>query len=299
MNYRYIPYQAKNILYRFDDMNGFYKARYSLNPYRGCMVGCRYCYIQLKKYADSTGLEEKKDQFLEIKINAPYLLKKKLKTDLRPEMIVIGESCEPYGKAEEKYLITRRLLEILVNHQFPIHIVTRFNRVIEDLKLLKKIDNKSFACVTVSIPVVSKKLVNKLEGNSPSVKDRLKTVKSLNKHGITSGIALSPVIPYISDGEEINKVLKKAYKYNASYVLYHPLVIKDHQKKMFISWLKDKYPRLVDPYKRLYADNELPEKEYRDKFFKKFKKKAQDLNLKLEVPYEPDIGYSQKVMDLK
>ncbi len=299
MKHKYIPYQAKNILYRFDEINKFYKARYSLNPYRGCMVGCRYCYVQLKRYADSTGLEEKKAQMMEIKINAPYLLKQKLKNNLRAEMIVIGESCEPYGKAEEKYLITRRLLEILANHNFPVHIVTRFGQVIKDIELLKKINERSFACVTVSIPVVSKKLVNKLEGDSPKVKERFKTVKELNKHGIASGIALNPVIPYISDGEEINKVFKKAVKYNTSYVLYNPLTIKHYQKKMFICWLEDKYPRLVASYKRLYSDNELPDKEYREKFFKQFKQKALSLNLNLEVPYEPENSYSQKILDIK
>ncbi|MDA3792143.1 MAG: radical SAM protein [Elusimicrobia bacterium] len=288
MSYKCEPYQAKNVLYRYEEVDRFYKARYGLNPYRGCYVGCRYCYVQQKKYADSTGLEEAKKQVVQAKINAPYLLKKKLEANIEPAMIVIGESGEPYGDIEDEYFITRRLLEILKDYDFPIHIITRFSGVLRDIDIIKEINKKTFACVTVSLPVVSGGLVKKFDGHSPDPKSRLKTVKELRKNDITAGVAVSPVIPYVSDGEEVNKVLKKASAYKASYVITGPLAIKDYQRTMFFSWLEEKFPRLVDSYERLYKGGENVEKDYWDKFMEQFKRKAMNLNLKVEIPFEAD-----------
>ena len=288
MKTEFEPLQAKNVLFRFDKIDNFFSARYSLNPYSGCPVGCRYCYVQEKKHPDSSSLEAEKEKLVKIKIDLPYLLKEKLARHIKPAMIVIGSSCEPYADIEDEYYITRRLLEILADYDFPIHIITRFGRVLRDMDLITEINKRSFACVTVSIPVVSKELVHKLEGDSPTVKERLKTIKLIRKNNIAAGVGIAPVLPYISDGEEINKVLKQASTYRASYALYSPLIIKNYQRDMFFSWLKDKYPHLVDSYSRLYTNGEFPDSEYSEKFSVRFKMKAHDLNVRVELPVEPD-----------
>lgn len=292
---KYEPFQAKNVLCKLENGNECYKSTYTLNPYRGCSVGCRYCYVQQKKYKDSTGFEEKKDQVVQVKINAPYLLQKKLFSEIEPAMITLGESCEPFADIEDEYFISQRLLEILKDHDFPLHIITRFSRVLRDIDIIKQINKRSFVCITISIPVVSKELVTKLEGNSPSVKNRLKTLKSIVKNNIAAGIAVSPVIPYISDGEEINRVLRKASEYGADYVLFSPFVIKWYQKEMFFSWLLVKYPGLVESYHRLYKDSEWPQKDYWNNFLQVATRKAQDLGLKVELPYDHEIMDQQEL----
>ena len=153
---KYEPFQAKNVLCRLEKKSKDYKSIYTLNPYRGCSVGCRYCHVQQKKYKDSTGFEEQKDQVVQVKINAPYLLQKKLHSEIEPAMITLGESCEPFADIEDTYFITQRLLEILMEHNFPLHIITRYSRVLRDIDIIKKINERSFVCITISIPVVSK-----------------------------------------------------------------------------------------------------------------------------------------------
>ncbi len=295
------PYQAKNILYRNEEINPFYMSRYSLNPYRGCLVGCRYCYVQEKKHIDSTGLEEEKDRQVQIKINAPYLLKRRLESGLEMGLIALGESCEPYGENENEYFITRRLLEILQDYAFPLHIVTKSERVLRDIELFKKINSKSFVCVTISIPVVSGGLVKKLEGDSPPVKTRLKTVKKLRHHGISAGVAVSPVFPYLTDGRETEKILRRVSASGAAYALFAPLSIKNYQREMFFSWLKEKFPRLPDSYQRLYGEGEEPSCEYWEKFMLKTKRKALELNLNIELPFEDEFGHlpSQEYLKLQ
>ncbi|MFH1415737.1 MAG: radical SAM protein [Elusimicrobiota bacterium] len=285
---KYEPYQAKNALCRVDKNDEFNNSTYTLNPYRGCPVGCRYCFVQQKKYKDSTGLEEEKHKIVQVKINAPFLLRRKLSSGIEPAMICLGESCEPFADIEDEYFITQRLLEILAEYNYPLHILTRYPRILRDVDLIKRINTKSEVYVTISIPVVSAALSAKLEGDSPSVKDRLRTIRALNKNGIVAGVAISPVIPYISDGEEVNKVLKKASENGASYILLNPLVIKDYQREMFFSWLADKYPGIVDSYKRLYKEDGYPGAEYWDVFISQAGETAAGLDLKIGLPYTSD-----------
>jgi DNA repair photolyase len=50
---------------------------YCLNPYTGCQINCAYCYARLfmKRYS---GHKEPWGQFVDVKINAPEILKKQL-----------------------------------------------------------------------------------------------------------------------------------------------------------------------------------------------------------------------------
>jgi len=295
---KYEPYQASNVLFRYEKPDPFYKANYSLNPYRGCPVGCRYCYIQNKKHI-SAGLEEEKDSIVQVKINLPYLLKKRLDSGPEPGLIAVGESCEPYADIESKYFITRRILEILSGYEFPVHIITRFDRILRDIDIIEKINLAAFISVTVSIPVISKELVQKLEGKTPSIKERLKIFRVLRRKGISAGVALAPVIPYISDGAEVGKVMKKAAAAGASYALFRSLRIKDYQRDMFFSWLKEKYPRLIDSYERLYSESEEPSEEYRVKFYEQFCRTAELLGLLPELPVKKDFlpAYNQELLN--
>ncbi|MFC2092128.1 radical SAM protein [Elusimicrobiota bacterium] len=283
---KFEPFQAKNVLQKIENEDMLSPARYTLNPYRGCAVGCRYCYVQQKKYTDSSGLEAEKDHVVQVKINAPFLLKKKLETEIDKGLIVIGESCEAFSDAEDEYFITQRLLEVLKEYNFPVHIITRFPRVVRDIQILRQINTKNSVYVTVSIPVISKRLTEKLEGKSPPVRERLKTISMMRKNDICTGVAISPVIPYISDDKELKKVLKKAWEYGAMYVLFSPLIIKEYQKDMFFSWLSSKYPKLVNKYEKLYLDRELPDKFYWDNFSNDINNVVSELGMEVGLPYD-------------
>ena len=295
------PYQAKSIMFRNEEPDGFLRGRYSVNPYMGCSMGCRYCGIQEKKYNSSAALEERKDSVVRMKINAPYLLEKRLESE-EPErgLIVMGESCEPYDRPEEKYLITRNLMEILSRYDYPLHIMTKSPLILRDLDILRDYSSRNFLSVTVSVPLQSREMAGKFEAEAPPVKERFRTVRSLRKAGITCGIDVSPLIPYISDGEEAFRVLKRAAACGASYVVFSPLSIKPYKRDMFFAWLSEKYPRLIGPYERLYGEGETPDADYVRKFSQKFIRRAEELKLRTSFPFSEgeEFGYRQDFLRL-
>ena len=105
---------------------------YCINPYVGCLHGCKYCYARFMRRF--TGHKEKWGEFLDVKINAPQVLEKELSRKKRKKgRVLLGRVTDAYQPVERKYKITRELLKILLRHQFPVSILTK-----SDLVLMKK-----------------------------------------------------------------------------------------------------------------------------------------------------------------
>ncbi|HUL31180.1 MAG TPA: radical SAM protein, partial [Thermodesulfobacteriota bacterium] len=66
---------------------------YCINPYVGCGHGCRYCYASFMKRF--SGHLEPWGEFIDVKVNAPTLLRKQLK---RPKhgVVALSTVTDPY-----------------------------------------------------------------------------------------------------------------------------------------------------------------------------------------------------------
>src|SRR3990172_5539619 len=123
--------KAKSILTK----SGIPGVDYCINPYVGCSHGCRYCYATfMKKY---TGHTEPWGSFVDVKINAPEILQKQLKRAKRGR-VLISSVTDAYQPIESKYKLTRQCLEILLQSQFPVDILTKSPLVLRDTDLIKK-----------------------------------------------------------------------------------------------------------------------------------------------------------------
>jgi DNA repair photolyase len=119
---------------------------YTLNPYIGCEHGCSYCYARFMKRF--TGHKEDWGEFVDVKINAPELLDKEIKKKKTGRVWISG-ICDPYQPIEEKYELTRKFLEILLKHDWPVTIQTKSPLILRDIGLLKKL-RKIEVCFTIA-----------------------------------------------------------------------------------------------------------------------------------------------------
>ena len=132
--------KAKSILTK----SGIPGVDYCVNPYVGCSHGCRYCYATfMKRY---TGHTEAWGSFVDVKIHAPEILQRQLK---RASMgrVMISSVTDAYQPIESKYKLTRQCLEILLQSQFPVDILTKSPLVLRDIDLIKKLGLLSFVWV--------------------------------------------------------------------------------------------------------------------------------------------------------
>lgn len=162
---------------------------YAVNPYIGCEHGCAYCYARFMKRF--TGHKEPWGDFVDVKINAPDLLRREIDNKL-PGRVWISGVCDPYQPIERRYQVTRRCVEILVQHGWPITIQTKSPLVVRDMDLFRR-DQK--LAVGLTITTADEEIRQLFEPNAPSVKERIEALERLHIAGIRTYAMIAPVLP--------------------------------------------------------------------------------------------------------
>jgi DNA repair photolyase len=186
--------QAKSILQR----SGIPGADYVVNPYTGCTHGCVYCYARFMKRF--TGHAEPWGTFLDAKINAPDLLRKTLarrKSPLQGEVFLCSVT-DPYLPMEKQYRLTRRILEVLLEYQVPISLLTKSALVVRDIDLLRQFQQAS---IGVSLMTIHDEIARHFEPRTSVPSERLDALRELKNVGIRTYAFISPYIPAISNIE--------------------------------------------------------------------------------------------------
>jgi DNA repair photolyase len=176
--------QAKSILNKSQIFD------YCVNPYTGCQINCRYCYARLfmKRYS---GHKEPWGEFVDVKINAPEVLRKQLQR-ARRGTVWISSVCDPYQPLEAKYQLTRGCLKELLEKQFPVNIQTKSKLVLRDLDLLKHFKEME---VGFTITTNDENIARSFEPGAASVAERLGALKELHSSGIKTFAFIGPLLP--------------------------------------------------------------------------------------------------------
>ena len=162
---------------------------YTINPYVGCEHGCTYCYARVMKRF--TGHKEEWGCFVDVKINAADLLESEIKKK-RIGKVWISGMCDPYQPIEEKYKLTKRCLEILVAHAWPVTIQTKSPLVLRDIPVLKEFNEID---VGVTITTADDNIRKIFEPCVSSVSQRIETIEKLHSSGITVFAMIAPILP--------------------------------------------------------------------------------------------------------
>src|SRR5215472_13617866 len=125
---------------------------WTINPYRGCEFGCRYCYArythEFMEMRDGMEFEQK----VYVKQQAAELLRQNLGKVKPDEAIALGTATDPYQPAERRYGVTRGILEEFARHRgFELGIVTKSDLIVRDLELLQRVAQSNKLSVHVTI----------------------------------------------------------------------------------------------------------------------------------------------------
>lgn len=248
--------EAKSILRKHKKIDSWFVSHYSFNLYRGCTFNCSYCDGRSENYYVKGDFE--KD--IEVKINAPQILRKELnpqrrRIPLKRSFMLpgsgVGDSYEPL---EQKYELTRKILEILREYNFPVHILTKSTLVKRDVDILKEINKQNRAIISFSFSSVNNKISKIFEPNVPSPSERLDAISFFKDKGFSCGMFLMPVIPLITDTPEmIEETLFKGKEAGIDFVIFSGMTLKDgRQKDHFMNVLEKNFPHLTLEYENLY-----------------------------------------------
>lgn len=235
----------------FVNAKGILSQNNGMNLYRGCTHGCIYCDSRSRCYGFDHDFED-----IEVKQNAPELLERALKSKRKKCMIGTGAMCDPYMHCEEKLMLTRKCLEIIDHYGFGATVLTKSNRILRDLDLLKSINQKSKCVVQMTLTTYDENLCRILEPNISTTRERVETLKIMRDNGIPTVVWLSPILPYINDTREnIEGILSWCADAKVYGIICFGmgLTLREGNREYFYAALDRYFPGLKERYQRKYG----------------------------------------------
>lgn len=251
---------------------------YVINPYIGCQHGCKYCYADFIRRFQNIKTEW--GDFVHIKINCAELLEKELKKH-KSGNIWLASICDCYMPLEGKYQLTRKILEIIskspYKNKFTIEILTKSALVKRDFDILKNL-NVELGC---SINTLDEKTARKIEPLASFPKERINVLKEAQKNGIKVYGFISPILPGITDLEEIFKELKFC-----NYVWVELLNTQKSILNRFMPFIRKEFPEKLKDFEFAIKNPE--------EYFNSVEKKVKELEKKYNLKVKEIVKHNKK-----
>ena len=231
---------------------GILSARNGMNLYRGCQHGCIYCDSRSACYHMDHAFED-----VEVKENALRLLEDALRRKRRPCMIGMGSMTDPYIPLETELRHTRGALELIERYGFGATLITKSDRVLEDVELLQRINRKAKCVVQMTLTTYDEELCRKLEPGVCTTRRRFETLCALREAGIPTVVWLCPILPFINDtAENIEGVLEYCRDAGVYGVICFGMgvTLREGNREYFYRQLDRLFPGMKEQYIRRYGD---------------------------------------------
>jgi len=248
-------------------------ADYTLNPYAGCEHGCVYCYARFATRFSHPG--EEWGSFVDIKTNAPELVAKEASRK-RPGRVYISSVSDGWQPLEEKYNLTRRCLQALLEREYPLHIQTKNALIRRDLDLLR---GRAGVELGTTLTTTDGEIAGLFEPKASTPAERIAVLNEAKDSGIVTFVFLGPLLPFISDrGAGLNELLRAVRETGVDYFLV------DRLNPRFGIWpslsraVAGYDGRLVEEYRKILFRKDVRE-QYTDELRRRVDEEAGRLNL--------------------
>lgn len=235
------------------NVKGILSAKNGMNIYRGCLHGCIYCDSRSLCYQMNHKFED-----IEVKANAVGLLENTLRRKRNKCMIGTGAMSDPYMPIEEKLGNMRKCLEVIERYGFGVTMITKSTKVLRDLDLLKKINEKSKCVVQMTLTTYDEDLCRIVEPNVETTYERFRALEILRDNGIPTVVWLCPILPFINDTEEnIRGILDYCVRAKVKGIINFDMgvTLRDGNRAYFYKKLDEHFPGLKEKYIRMYGNS--------------------------------------------
>lgn len=236
----------------YTKVKGILSQNNGMNLYRGCTHGCIYCDSRSNCYQMNHEFED-----IEVKENAIELLENTLRRKRKRCMIGTGSMSDPYMPLEAQLEYTRKALLLIEKYGFGATLITKSDRVLRDLDILKRINQKTKAVVQMTLTTADEALCKLIEPNVSTTKQRFESLKILRDNNIPTVVWLCPVLPYINDTEDnIRRILDMCVEAKVRGIICFGmgLTLREGNREYFYRQLDKSFPGLKERYIREYGN---------------------------------------------
>lgn len=241
---QYLIQQVKTIVNKVESPD--VGMSYSMNPYAGCEHGCIYCFARNvhEYWGYSAGLDFERK--IIVKINAAQVLRKTLMhSKWEPNPIMLSGNTDCYQPAEQKFRITRSLLQVCNEFNQPVGILTKNSRILKDKDVIGEMAKKNLISVMVSVTSFNEDLRRVMEPRTATAFQRLKVLEELSTLGVHTGVMMGPMIPGLNE-HEMQRIMKEAASAGAKFTAYTFIRLNGAIKFLFHDWLYKNFPDRAD-----------------------------------------------------
>lgn len=259
-------------------INELFLSTYQTGAYAGCEFGCAYC--------DGWSFSQRPyNEVIRAFVDLPERFAEHVHTIPKGDLIAFNLS-DPYQPAEKTYRLTRQMLQSCHIAQRPVLIQTKSLAILDDLSLLQRLNQENLAIVVFSIPTTDPLLSEKLEGKVAPPSARLEAINTLKRANIPVGVAMMPVIPYLTDTErQLPVTLEAIASVKPDFVVWEYLWQPNERHRQRMSDLLGRmgnYP--ASYYRELYGMDMQPNQTYRREMHREIVGRCEQLGLAYRAP---------------
>jgi DNA repair photolyase len=244
---------SKKVLTHHD--KGF-PTNWDVNPYRGCTIGCKYCFAQYShKYL---GLEDFSKDIL-VKTNVSECLEKELnKKSWKREQIKIGGTTDLYQHSEKKYELLPKIFDVVKKHRTPIFIQTKSILILRDYEIIKELSKITTVDIATSISTFDESIRKVIEPGAASAIERLEMLQTFSKICHSTTVGFMPIIPILSDTDEnLDSAFRLTNEFRLDNIVTSFLFMRGDLKPKFLNTIKSHFPEIYSEFSKLYVGSNL------------------------------------------
>lgn len=223
-----------------------------MNIYRGCTHGCIYCDSRSRCYQFTHPFED-----IEVKINAPELLEKALKSKRKKCMIATGAMSDPYMHCEQEFRLTRKCLQVIKEYGFGVAIQTKSDRILDDINLLDEINRQGKCVVQMTLTTYDDELCRIIEPNVCNTRRRIEVLEIMKEKGIPTIVWITPILPFINDTKEnVEAILKECVRLKVKGIIDFGmgLTLREGDREYYYAALDKHFPGMKERYIKTYGN---------------------------------------------
>jgi DNA repair photolyase len=222
------------------------------NVYRGCTHGCIYCDSRSKCYQITGAFED-----IIVKVNAPELAERELSRKRTKIMVPSGSMCDPYMPIEKELELSRKVLAVILKYGHGAGFLTKNVLALRDLDLMVEINKKAKAIACFTLTTLDDHLAKVIEPHASLPSERLEALRIYADQGITTGVWMTPLLPFITaNAENIRSIVSACASVHVKYIVSFGVgaTMREGSREYFYQQLDRFFPGLKQKYQKTYQN---------------------------------------------